>query len=114
MEGDRTGTIHLGFNQTFLSLQSHLPMGLVIYQGGLTTMQGELRVAGVTVEVGGVLRRCQNITVVDGGAIYMREMYNTLGNPTRVSCFWMGKGWDKELWDLNMIDSFEKCTLILV
>lgn len=32
MKGDRTGKIHLGFNQSFLSLESHLPMNMVIYQ----------------------------------------------------------------------------------
>ena len=85
MEGDRTGRIHLGFNQTFLSLQSYLPMDMIIYQGGLTTMQGELLVAGVTVEIDGVLRRCQNITVVDNGVIRMKEMYDTEGKPTEVS-----------------------------
>ena len=93
MEGDRTGRIHLGFNQTFLSLQSYLPMDMIIYQGGLTTMQGELLVAGVTVEIDGVLRRCQNITVVDDGVIRMKEMYDLEGKPTEVkarSCLWIG------------------------
>ena len=80
----RTGRIHLGYNQTFLSLQSYLPMDMIIYQGGLTTMQGELLVAGVTVEVDGVLKRCQNITVVDDGVIRMKEMYDTEGRPTKV------------------------------
>ncbi|KAK3724602.1 hypothetical protein QZH41_005193 [Actinostola sp. cb2023] len=83
MEGDKKGRLHIGYNQRFLSLQSYLPMDMVIYQGGLTTMQGELLVAGVTVEVDGVLIRCQNITVMDGGAISMKEMYNTLKQPTK-------------------------------
>lgn len=47
-------------------------------------MQGELLVAGVTVEIDGVLKRCQNITVVDGGVIRMKEMYDTEGKPTKV------------------------------
>lgn len=85
MEGDRSGRMHLGYNQTFLSLDSFLPMDMVIYQGGLTTMQGELRVAGVTVEVDGVLKRCQKIIVVDGGVIDMKEMYDNRGRPTQVS-----------------------------
>lgn len=86
MEGDKKGRLHIGYNQEFLSLQSYLPMDMVIYQGGLTTMQGELFVAGVTVEVDGVLIRCENITVLDGGAIHMKEMYNKIKQPTRVSC----------------------------
>ena len=32
MNGDRTGKMHLGFNQSFLSLESHLPMNMVIYK----------------------------------------------------------------------------------
>lgn len=84
MEGDRKGRLHIGFNQRFLSLQSFLPMDMIIYQGGLTIMQGELLVSGVTVEVDGVLLRCQNITVMHGGTIRMKEMYNTLGRPTKV------------------------------
>ena len=32
MKGDRTGKIHLGFNQSFLSLESHLPMNMAIYR----------------------------------------------------------------------------------
>ena len=59
-------------------------MDMIIYQGGLTTMQGELLVAGVTVEIDGVLKRCQNITVVDDGVIRMKEMYDTEGKPTKV------------------------------
>ena len=59
-------------------------MDMIIYQGGLTIMQGELYVAGVTVEVDGVLKRCQNITVVDDGVIRMKEMYDTEGKPTKV------------------------------
>ena len=50
-------------------------------------MQGELYVAGVTVEVDGVLKRCQNITVVDDGVIRMKEMYDTEGKPTKVREF---------------------------
>ena len=59
-------------------------MDMIIYQGALTTMQGELLVAGITVEIDGVLKRCQNITVVDDGVIRMKEMYDTEGKPTKV------------------------------
>ena len=59
-------------------------MDMIIYQGALTTMQGELLVAGITVEIDGVLKRCQNITVVDDGVIRMKEMYDTEGKSTKV------------------------------
>ena len=85
MQGDRKGQLFIGYNQSFLSLESHLPFNMVIYQGGVTTMQGELLVAGVTVDVDGILEKCQNITVADRGVVIMKEMYDYRGRPTKVS-----------------------------
>lgn len=84
MQGDRTGMFFIGYNQSFLSLESHLPFNMVIYQGGVTTMQGELLVAGVTVDVDGILQKCQNITIADFGEVKMKEMYDFRGKSTRV------------------------------
>ena len=84
MQGDRTGSFFIGYNQSFLSLESYLPFNLVIYQGGVTTMQGELLVAGVTVDVDGILQKCQNITIADGGIVKMKEMYDFRGSSTKV------------------------------
>ena len=85
MQGDRKGQLFVGYNQSFLSLESYLPFSMVIYQGGVTTMQGELLVAGVTVDVDGILKKCQNITIVDGGVVFMKEMYDFQGRATKVS-----------------------------
>ena len=85
MQGDRSGSFFIGYNQSFLSLESYLPFNMVIYQGGVTTMQGELLVAGVTVDVDGILQKCQNITIADGGVVKMKEMYDFRGRSTKVS-----------------------------
>ena len=84
MQGDRSGSFFIGYNQSFLSLESYLPFNMVIYQGGITAMQGELLVAGVTVEVDGILRKCQNITIADHGVVKMKEMYDFRGSSTKV------------------------------
>ena len=87
MQGDRSGSFFIGYNQSFLSLKSYLPFNMVIYQGGVTTMQGELLVAGVTVDVDGILQKCQNITIADRGIVKMKEMYDFRGRATKVSHF---------------------------
>jgi hypothetical protein len=66
-DGDRSGRLHIGFNQSLYVGSGKLPLDLSVYHGGETTLQGELRVAGVTVTVEGVLKNVENMTVVDGG-----------------------------------------------
>lgn len=87
MQGDRSGAFFIGYNQSFLSLESYLPFNMVIYQGGVTTMQGELLVAGVTVDVDGILQNCENITIADRGVVKMKEMYDFRGQSTKVCKF---------------------------
>ena len=84
MQGDKRGNFFIGYNQSFLSLESYLPFNMVIYQGGVTTMQGELLVAGVTVDVDGILQNCQNITIAKHGVVIMKEMYDFKGRSTKV------------------------------
>ena len=84
-EGDKSGRMHIGFNQSLLMHHSYLPADMVIYRGGKTSLKGTLRVAGVTVDAQGELNDCQNITVSDGGAVHMKEMINNEGKPTKVS-----------------------------
>ena len=87
MEGDKSGRLHVGFNQSLLMHHSYLPSNLVIYPGGNTSLRGELRVAGVTVDAQGELNNCENITVSDGGVVHMKEMINNQGKPTKVTLF---------------------------
>lgn len=42
-------------------------MDLSLYHGSATTLKGELKVAGVSVMVEGVLNNVENMTIVDGG-----------------------------------------------
>ncbi|KAI8479532.1 hypothetical protein Bbelb_427220 [Branchiostoma belcheri] len=85
--GTAVGKFTSAFNQTLYAANAHLPMDLTIYPGGLTTTHGELRAAGVTVDVQGVVANCENITVVDGGIIKMHEMIDLHGHPTETFNF---------------------------
>ena len=69
MEGDRTGKLHIGFNQTLYIGTGQLVTDVTLYHGSTTTLQGELRAAGITVIVEGVVDSVENITIVDGGKI---------------------------------------------
>lgn len=67
IDGDRTGHIHIGFNQSLYIGTGKLPNDLSVYHGGEVTLQGELRVAGVDVMIEGVMKNVENLTVVDEG-----------------------------------------------
>ena len=69
MEGDRSGNLHIGYNQTLYIGTGQLPSDVQLYHGSTTTLQGELRAAGVTVTIEGVIASVENITIVDGGEI---------------------------------------------
>ena len=69
MEGDRSGHLHIGYNQTLYIGTGQLPTNVSLYHGSTTTLQGELRAAGVTVTIEGVMASVENITIVDGGKI---------------------------------------------
>ncbi|KAK3576662.1 hypothetical protein CHS0354_004947 [Potamilus streckersoni] len=71
-DGDRSGHLHVGYNQTLLIGTGRLPVDVSLYHGSETTLQGELRVAGVTVMVEGTLKNVENLTVVDGGNVIQR------------------------------------------
>lgn len=51
----------------FFSGTGQLPLDVSLYHGSATTLQGELRVAGVTVMIEGVVDNVENMTIVDGG-----------------------------------------------
>ena len=67
IDGDRSGHLHIGFNQSLFVGNGRVPNDLSVYHGGDTTLQGELRVAGVDIMIEGVLKNVENLTVVDGG-----------------------------------------------
>ena len=71
MEGDRSGNLHIGYNQTLYIGTGQLPTDVSLYHGSTTTLQGELRAAGVTVTIEGVVASVENITIVDGGKIFL-------------------------------------------
>ncbi|XP_033745596.1 uncharacterized protein LOC117331111 [Pecten maximus] len=74
IEGDRSGHLHVGFNQSQYIASGKLPNDLSIYHGGDITLKGELRAAGVTISMEGVINNVENLTVVDGGILKIYEM----------------------------------------
>lgn len=84
IKGDRSGHLHVGFNQSLWIGSGQIPNHLSLYHGADTTLQGELRVAGVNVMVEGVVNNVENLTVVDGGtaktlyltANFSKHMFN--------------------------------------
>lgn len=67
LQGDRSGHLHIGHNQTLYIGDGRLPLDLDIYHGGQITLQGELRVAGVKARIRGVVKNVENLTIADGG-----------------------------------------------
>jgi hypothetical protein len=67
IDGDRSGHVHIGFNQSLYIGTGKLPNDLSVYHSGEVTLQGELRVAGVNVMIEGVMKNVENLTVVDEG-----------------------------------------------
>lgn len=65
--GDRSGNLLIGYNQKLTIGSGQVPTDLSIYHGGVAALKGELRVAGVTIYVEGVIENVKDIVVVDGG-----------------------------------------------
>ena len=84
LKGDRSGQLFIGFNQSMLSKESPLLMGLAVYPGGVVSLQGNLTVSGVRMVLDGVLENCENIVVEKNGVVDMKDMIDTAGNSTRV------------------------------
>ena len=85
LKGDRSGQLYIGFNQSLLSKESPLLMGLAVYPGGVVSLQGNLTVSGVRMVLDGVLENCQNIVVEKNGIVDMKDMVDIKGRATRVS-----------------------------
>ena len=85
LKGDRTGQFFIGFNQSMLSKESPLLMGLAVYPGGVVSLQGNLTVSSVRMVLDGVLENCQNIVVEKNGVVDMKDMIDSYGKSTRVS-----------------------------
>ena len=74
LEGDRTGRMLVGFNQSMFVAQPNFPVSVDVYRGGEITLFGELIVSGVTFNIEGVLPLAENITIRDGGESYMNNI----------------------------------------
>ena len=88
MIGDRSGTIHVGYNQTMDLIRPtiDLPFNVRVYHGGFLGLAPDTTVHGVEIHVDGVISNVKNLTVHHGGLISLRENSRT-GNEADANDF---------------------------
>lgn len=79
MIGDRTGTIHIGYNQTMDLLREiiDLPFNVRVYRGGFLGLALDTTIHGVTLYLEGVLSYIKNLTLHHGGVVHFYENSRT-------------------------------------
>lgn len=79
MIGDRSGTIHVGYNQTMDLIRPSidLPFHVRVYRGGFLGLAPSTEVHGVEIHVDGVISHVKNITLHHGGLLSLRENSRT-------------------------------------
>ncbi|XP_070535282.1 uncharacterized protein [Ptychodera flava] len=84
MIGDRTGTIHVGMNQTVDLFRDEIdvPFNVRVYEGGFLGMANDTFVHGVTIFLDGVLAHVDNLTLHHGGRFWLNRDGRTEGNPS--------------------------------
>lgn len=75
MIGDRSGTIHIGYNQTMELLRPNidLPFNVHVYRGGYLGLAPVTTVHGVTLYLEGVISHVKNLTLHHGGVVHLYE-----------------------------------------
>jgi len=75
MIGDRSGTIHIGFNQTMDLIRPSidLPFNVRVYRGGFLGLAPSTEVHGVEIHVDGVISYIKNLTLHHGGLLSLKE-----------------------------------------
>ena len=88
MIGDRTGTIHVGYNQTMDLVRPtiDLPFNVRVYRGGFLGLAPDTTVHGVEIHVDGVISYLKNLTLHHGGLLSLRENSRT-GNEAEENDF---------------------------
>lgn len=81
MIGDRTGTVHVGDEQTIELMREEidLPFNCYVYYGGYLGLAPITFVHGVDIHLGGVLANIHNLTLHHGGYFWMKHGGRTLG-----------------------------------
>lgn len=79
MIGDRSGTIHVGYNQTMDLLRENidLPFNVHVYRGGFLGLAPVTTVHGVTLFLEGVMSYVKNLTLHHGGVVHLYENSRT-------------------------------------
>ena len=75
MIGDRTGNIHIGYNQTMDLIRPSidLPFNVRVYRGGFLGLAPSTEVHGVEIHVDGVISYVKNLTLHHGGLLALNE-----------------------------------------
>ena len=75
MIGDRSGTIHVGYNQTMDLVRPNidLPFHVRVYRGGFLGLAPSTEVHGVELHVAGVISYVKNLTLHHGGLLSLKE-----------------------------------------
>ena len=75
MIGDRSGTIHVGYNQTMDLVRPNidLPFHVRVYRGGFLGLAPSTEVHGVEIHVAGVISYVKNLTLHHGGLLSLKE-----------------------------------------
>ena len=88
MIGDRSGTVHVGYNQTLDLIRPSidLPFNVRVYRGGFLGLAPSTEVHGVEIHVDGVISYIKNLTLHHGGLLSLNEDSRT-GNEAMINDF---------------------------
>ena len=88
MIGDRSGTIHVGYNQTLDLIRPSidLPFNVRVYRGGFLGLAPSTEIHGVEIHVDGVISYIKNLTLHHGGLLSLNEDSRT-GNEAVINDF---------------------------
>ena len=86
--GDRSGTIHVGYNQTLDLIRPSidLPFNVRVYRGGFLGLAASTEIHGVQIHVDGVISHIKNLTLHHGGFLSLNEDSRT-GNEAVINDF---------------------------
>ena len=79
MIGDRTGAVHIGYNQTMdlIRPEIDLPFNVHVYRGGHLGLAPVTTIHGVSIYVDGVISHIRNLTLHHGGLLVLNENSRT-------------------------------------
>jgi hypothetical protein len=101
--GDRTGTLHIGWNQT-MDLERptiDLPFNTWVYSGGFLGLAPVTDVHGVFIQMSGIMAHVVNFTIHHGGELYANDGGRTRGNNESVYQFQFARIQDRGMFHME-------------